>query len=483
MSTTSVRPRLLYIAAFAWLSVTGGRFLAPFLQHQAGYSDALVGSVLACQTAVSSLLGSAGGAWADARQVLYPNKGRAQVMLAGVALGSLAFFSHGAGLIFATIQLFQTIQWHFGLRILWACSLSLIMPVLDGMTLAHLQKTPGMDPADYGKERLFGAISWAIVNLIMGPIIDTFGFVSLYPLAMVVTVVFFLSISTYVHGQQEQEGALELVVAQQDEDSIATVDESTCKDHCTMETKVSIPSLLRILAGSVYGVTFLMCVVCLSSGMAVVESLVFLFFTFLGGSNTMCGMTVALTVLCEIPIFFLAPQLLQRMSCEALLVLAACSYIIRVVGYSLIPTGHVFLVLLLEPLHGITYACFQTSTVHFVATSRHMPKGSEASGQGLLGVFKGLGSVVGLLLGGVLEQSLGPRIMYRIFAAIASVGIVALAIGSCWESNNKFCSVKHRHVALPQSEMELSQMNRREREENKDCKSSITRETAIVEFI
>ena len=224
------------------------------------------------------------------------------------------------------------------------------------------------------------------------------------------------------------------------------------------ETTVPIQSLLSILAGSVYGATFLLCVVCLSSGMAVVESLVFIFFEFLGGSNTMCGVTVALTVLIEIPIFFLAPLLLRRTSSEFLLVLAACSYIIRVVGYSLLPAGHVVLVLLLEPLHGVTFACAQMSTVHFVASNPGMPKGSEASGQGLLGVFKGLGSVTGLLLGGVLEQSLGPRIMYRIFAAIVAIGMAILAVGSCCD--DKPCigvtPTPIRHVVLPQSETELS---------------------------
>jgi len=48
---------------------------------------------------------------------------------------------------------------------------------------------------------LIGAISWAIVNLIIGPMIDYFGFVSFYPFAMVVTVLYFISIALYVKGQ------------------------------------------------------------------------------------------------------------------------------------------------------------------------------------------------------------------------------------------------------------------------------------------
>ena len=152
----AARPRLLYSAAFAWLAVTGGRFLAPFLEHEADYSDSLVGTVLAAQYAVYSILGSVGGSWADSRERQYPNRGRAQVMFAGVVLGSTSFVLHGMCHVVPSVSLFSSNVFHFVLRMLWACALSLVMPVIDGMTLAHLEKAVEMDPSDYGKERLYG---------------------------------------------------------------------------------------------------------------------------------------------------------------------------------------------------------------------------------------------------------------------------------------------------------------------------------------
>ena len=156
------RPRLLYSAVFAWLSVTGGRFFAPFLEHEASFSDEIVGSVLATQCAVSALLGSAGGTWADARERRFPGQGRAQVMFIGVSVGSISFLLQGVHHLLP-LSLFITPEWHFVLRIAWASSLSLVMPVLDGMTLAHLEKAEGMETSDYGKERLFGKICVACV--------------------------------------------------------------------------------------------------------------------------------------------------------------------------------------------------------------------------------------------------------------------------------------------------------------------------------
>ena len=365
-------------------------------------------------------------------------------MFCGIALGSTAFLLHGACHLLPGWGMLLSSEWHLFLRILWAFSSSLVMPVLDGMTLAHMQKTSGMSLSDYGKERLFGAISWAITNVVIGPAMDRFGFIILYPFMMIVTVICFASIAVYVHGQ-------ELADSHHKIPQSTEVDEVSTEDHNPKELptpEVPIWVLLQILATTVYGAGFLFAICCLSIGTSAVESLIFLFFEFLGGSNTLCGITVALTVMFEIPIFQIAPWLLLRVGAGPLQLVAGLSYVLRVVGYTLIPTNHVAFVLLLEPLHGVTYACSQTSSVDFVA--QLMPKGSEASGQGLLGAFKGLGSVVGLFLGGLLEEKLGPRVMYRILASIVTVGMIVFGITSLYKTD-----MPH-HSIMPQSEWDLS---------------------------
>lgn len=75
------------------------------------------------------------------------------------------------------------------------------------------------------------------------------------------------------------------------------------------------------------------------------------------------GLTVLLTVSFEIPIFQVAPRLLERFGSGTLLLVASLCYIFRAVGYSCIPVGHIWYVLGLEPLHGVTYACSQVSSV------------------------------------------------------------------------------------------------------------------------
>jgi hypothetical protein len=51
-----------------------------------------------------------------------------------------------------------------------------------------------------------------------------------------------------------------------------------------------------------------------------------------------------------------------------------------------------------------------------------MPPRYEASGQGLLQLFVGSGSAMGLIFGGFAQEYLGPRLMYRIAALVVFSG-------------------------------------------------------------
>jgi len=53
-----------------------------------------------------------------------------------------------------------------------------------------------------------------------------------------------------------------------------------------------------------------------------------------------------------------------------------------VIGYTFVPDGKMYLILLLDLTHGITYAGSKTASVEYIA--KLMPEGYEASGQGVL---------------------------------------------------------------------------------------------------
>ena len=124
--------------------------------------------------------------------------------------------------------------------------------------------------------------------------------------------------------------------------------------------------------------------------------------------------------------FHYSPKLLKAYGPGILQSVAAFAYVSRVVGYSIVPEGHVFYVLLLEPLHGITYALSMTSAVDFMA--QRLPSSQAAAGQGWVWTGRSLGAVAGLLGGGWTQELYGGRIMYRIFAGVVALGMLVYAV-------------------------------------------------------
>ena len=61
----SRRPAILYGSVFVWISITGGRFIAPFLEQDGHLNVTEIGFALASQQVVSTIFGSSGGSYAD----------------------------------------------------------------------------------------------------------------------------------------------------------------------------------------------------------------------------------------------------------------------------------------------------------------------------------------------------------------------------------------------------------------------------------
>jgi MFS family permease len=387
------------------------------------------------------------GHLADKRELKCPNYGRAQLLSTGIIFGIIFFSLHGANYIWPSCEYLNSWHWHFAIQCMYACCLGILFPVIDGMTLAFLRKHMG-DSKDYGKERLYGAIWWGIANLVFGPLIDRFGFVVAYPCAMLSSMVSITAILYYAHGQALSEmpddkgDDLEETIFDTDETPLTSETSTNSEGEGEDEKKdssVSDWSLIRSVVSTSYGAAFILMYFMLASGLSVVENMVFLFFEYLGGSNTICGITVALTVMFEVPIFQVAPKLLRKYGAGLLLLAANVAFVMRIVGYTVIPDGHILWVLLLEPLHGVTYACSQTAVVEYVA--ERMPRGAEASGQGIVNFVRGIGSVIGLCLGGVIQDTLGPRVLYRLFAFTITIGMSIFTLVRCKSQEEHYDTV------------------------------------------
>ena len=71
--------------------------------------------------------------------------------------------------------------------------------------------------------------------------------------------------------------------------------------------------ILKQMFASYVGVSFMISMIPLSMDTPIVESLIFLFFqNELGGSNFICGVSIFVTVIFEVPIFYFSSRPLAK---------------------------------------------------------------------------------------------------------------------------------------------------------------------------
>ncbi|CAK0867956.1 unnamed protein product [Prorocentrum cordatum] len=146
-----------------------------------------------------------------------------------------------------------------------------------------------------------------------------------------------------------------------------------------------------------------------------VEGMLFILLREMEASTLLCGFSVVVTVIFELPIFAYAKPLLRRLGNQNMILLGQAAWVVRALFYWRMSAA--WSVLLIEPLHGITFALVWTAAIDHVAQPGVCGEGLEASAQGLLSsCFMGVGPIVGLLLGGVLFDKLGGHVAYSIFA-------------------------------------------------------------------
>jgi len=246
------------------------------------------------------------------------------------------------------------------------------------------------DVEAWGKARVYGAIGWGMMHMILGPLLDVAGFIVLF----VAFVVF---------------GVLLMLVTS------VSVPQSCGK----VKKEVSFGAVLDIFRRNYL---FFINMGAIGGGFSMVEGMLFLLLQELEASKLLCGLAVVVTVVFELPIFHFAKPIMGKLGTRRMILLGQFAWVIRAIFYANMTEA--WTVLLIEPLHGVTFALVWTAATQHVANPAVSGEGLEASAQGLLNVcFMGIGPVIGLSVGGWLFEHLGSHAVYGVFS------VVVLAIG------------------------------------------------------
>ncbi|SCU69823.1 major facilitator superfamily, putative [Trypanosoma equiperdum] len=259
-----------------------------------------------------------------------------------------------------------------------------ISPLLDQHTLSIFPKEGRVK--DWGALRSFGALGWGVGSAVSATTVD-------------LTSTWALASFLFAAGQV---GVLYCVLRSK---PYEVVERTPMQFHEVFLFVLHHRRLLLFLTASCF----------MGAGFALVNNFLFVFLETLGGSKVLMGLSLALTVSTEIPIFQNAKYFQELFTDRQMLSISMATWMLRVVGYSLLQNP--WLVLLLEPLHGITFGFTWLPGVHIVNTV--FPPNLSNSATGFLYFFvNGIGPITGSVLGGAIYEWLGPRVMFRAAAFV-----------------------------------------------------------------
>ncbi|KAL8605194.1 hypothetical protein ACOMHN_031135 [Nucella lapillus] len=144
-----------------------------------------------------------------------------------------------------------------------------------------------------------------------------------------------------------------------------------------------------------------------------IESFLFWFLSDLGATTVIFGLSLFINCLFEVPLLFVSGLIIKRVGAVPCLYLALLGVGVRLLGYSLLTQP--WWVLLIEPLHGLTFGVMWAAASTYAAMIA--PPGMSATIQGLVGgMHFGIGKGLGSLLTGFLFRRLGERWSFRVYA-------------------------------------------------------------------
>lgn len=152
----------------------------------------------------------------------------------------------------------------------------------------------------------------------------------------------------------------------------------------------------------------------------------------LGGDTSFYGIAVFLMAISEMPVMALTPRLLRRLKSVHLICFAGICYILRNFLICLAPN---MVVLCLGMLfQGLSFGLMTAVITYYVMYN--LAAEDQVRGQTMITVMtSGFGSMIGNLLGGVLQDNFGLNAMYIFIYTLTIMG--ALLIAWCWHLSRK----------------------------------------------
>jgi PPP family 3-phenylpropionic acid transporter len=370
-----IAPRHAIAAVYAGLFFGIGVFMPffPVWLEGRGFDASMIALALAVPQVVRLVTMPLGGLLAD-------RSGRPRATLIVYAAATALCF---AGIAFAPSATFILIG--LGLAaVFWQPSL----PVLDAYAVARRRE--GL--IDYGRVRLWGSMAFIGGNLLAGALLGGV-FLAKVPTDTVIWLIAGASVAAAL--------------------AAATLREVRPLPHETAARRPTLAGMAPVLLVGLAAAALV------QGSHAVLYAFASLMWQGKGLSSTLIGLLWSLGVLAEVVLFHYGTRVTMRLGPEKLLLLGGLAGVLRFAVMALDPP--LLLLLLLQPLHALTFGCTYLGTVELVA--RHAPPGRGASVQALAAWATAIAMAGATLAAGPLWQAYGPG------AFLASSGLALAGTG------------------------------------------------------
>lgn len=316
-----------------------------------------------------------------------------------------------------------------------ACTIGCMGSFLDAITLRVLQ-----DPKEYGKQRLYGSLSWGLSSLITGIMIDQFHDIwwSVYIYFGWITL--FLAISFFIdykirsveesvyepindeeldhsclvpsdeiehrestddnHSNEEETCLIKVDEAHQDDNNPDVENIPSTANETLFQAVFKTKIILFFAVTSLLGLVF-----------SVIGSYLFIYLaTTWQASPTFLGMTTPFSVFWELPLFFFSDLLLKKIGTTKMLVMAHLLMLLRLLIYmflpSVVPVSYGYCMLFVESLHGAIFGLYWTAGIEIVQNLAN-PLFKDTFVGIYCSISNNAGGILGNIVGGYIYENFG----------------------------------------------------------------------------
>lgn len=294
----------------------------------------------------------------------------------------------GVMALFPTAYTFTTL---LPIVVMWSVISAPFNSILDQTTLTSLE-----NPDHYGKIRVGGSIGWGIMVLVTGFLIDrvSIGLKVIFYVDIFFLILFLIN-TVYMPDRKKTQA-----------------EPGDNPPNIKM-----IWDMLR-LPGFI---PFLIMIIVWGIGEASITSFLFLHIQSLGGSSTLMGTALSISLIGEIVTFSIADKLQTKVGPQKMMLLSFLVLFAWLFGLSVIKNPNA--IPLFQMFGGAGFALIQSGSVAYV--NARAPKELGTTAQAIRGGFlSGLGVGIGALISGVIYENSGSVVLFRQMSYFVISGFV-----------------------------------------------------------